>query len=232
VESLASRSKLFFLLFALGFSSLAYAETPTAKGKGNAEVLHEIYQVVLLHEPKSKSEFGSWLDVLNQGASFEGVYNGFTHSDEYGKLERSGATANLEALKSFTEELSGIEAQLEHPTAFDELKLKKPLDSPESIAKYQAHFSGTNIFRLKRVLGEEALKLVWQKRKSPEALASWYSKWVVHMASRNIDFGLPLRNKPDEKFHSDWAMKTPIDRIEWEVLNRLHRMLNFSLRSH
>src|SRR5581483_2838831 len=114
-----------------------------------------------------------------------------------------------------------------NPTVFGEIKLKRPIQTKEALSSYLEYFSGSSLFRLKRVLGEEALKLVWQLRKSPEDLALWYANWVTHMAEKKINFGLVLRNKPDEKFHYQWAMHTPVDRIEWEILNRYHRMLNY-----
>src|SRR4051794_2753949 len=53
--------------------------SPAAQAsKANSELLHEVYLVVLMQEPADRSAFGGLVDVLNQGASFEGVYNGFT----------------------------------------------------------------------------------------------------------------------------------------------------------
>jgi hypothetical protein len=46
------------------------------------------------------------------------------------------------------------------------------------------------------------------------------------MTQRNVDFGVALRNKADEAFHLKWATEVSEDQIIWEVLNRLHRVLN------
>ena len=46
-----------------------------------------MFQVVLSIKPDQILDFQGWLNSLNQGASFEGVYNGLTHSDQYRKLE-------------------------------------------------------------------------------------------------------------------------------------------------
>lgn len=58
------------------------------KAKANSEIFHEMFVVVFMREPKDRSEFGNWVDTLNQGASLEGVYNGLTHSEEYRRLEK------------------------------------------------------------------------------------------------------------------------------------------------
>ena len=82
------------------------------------------------------------------------------------------------------------------------------------------------MYTLKKTLCDEALKLIDQKNAFKEKLALWYSKWVVHMGERKIDFGVPLRNSLDEAFHYKWAIQSTPDRIKWEVLNRIHRTLN------
>ncbi|CAM6054213.1 unnamed protein product [Sphagnum tenellum] len=183
--------------------------------------------VVLLREPKDKLEFGSWVDALNQGASLEGVYNGLVDSSEYRNLEAQTSAAPLAAIKAFREEVTKLEAELAKPTVLGDFGL-------------------ASIFLLKRTLGEEALKVIHEKQlpdptsspklgdaklspsesHSPQKLALWYARWAAHMAERKIDFGLPLRNQGDEAFHLKWAMNATPDQLTWEVLNRLHRVIN------
>jgi hypothetical protein len=242
--------------------------------KANSELLHEMYEIVYIREPKDRSEFGSMVDSMNQGASLEGVYNGYTHSADYRKLEIANAGASPEALQVFGQELAILELELPTPADFDaaatqplampvdpasapaplptpvrtehadgvhvieygkvpepgaEPSLSSPVPKPDinTLAdRYTKQFVGASIFTLKRVLGDEALHVVADKKQHPEKLAMWYAKWVVHMAARGVDFGIALRNKPDFQFHYDWAIKAGQDRIEWEVLNRIHRVLN------
>src|SRR4051794_9299896 len=78
------------------FSSLS-----AKNAKANAEILHEIFQVVFMHEPENHAEFGNWVDTLNQGASLEGVYNGLTHSSSYRQLEEEKQGASAEAVRVF-----------------------------------------------------------------------------------------------------------------------------------
>lgn len=136
-------------------------------------------------------------------------------------------------MKTFREEITLLEAELPKPTQLE-------------------NFGLASLFTLKRVLSDEALKVLAAKgnvartavgssgavapaaepspgksEESPRVkLAGWYSKWAVHMAQKNVDFGVALRNKPDEAFHFKWATEVSEDQIIWEVLNRLHRILN------
>src|SRR5690606_31862622 len=99
---------------------------------------------------------------------------------------------------------------------FSPVPVFTPLASPSPKAKpkldvlakeYTSVFMNASFFTLKRVLSDEALKVIVHKRaKSSSELAKWYSLWVVRMARYHVDFGISLRNKADEKFHYDWAM--------------------------
>jgi hypothetical protein len=253
-----------------------YGSQNARNAKANAEFLHEVYRVVFNREPKDRSEFGNLVDSMNQGASIEGMYNGFTHSADYRKLELINSAASPEALRTFGEELALLESELPTPTdpetlvtppgeepgsvhaaekpkadGVNVIEYGKPAQpgvtatpaptasavtapaggvmSPEVKAlseRYIKAFVGTSIFTLKRVIGDEALRVLSAKKDSGEKLALWYSRWVGHMASRNVDFGIALRNNPDEQFHYKWALTAGEDKLKWEVLNRLHRVLN------
>ncbi len=204
--------------------------------------------------PHDKAEFGSFVDTLNQGASFEGVYNGFTHSSDYRQMEIENTGATPEALRTFSMLLAEFQAELPEQTQFDEksgqplarpvqpdgstevvefraatLPKPSPTSGPDKKAleeRYLKIFVGSSIFTLKRVLGDEALKVLAVKREFPEKMAIWYSKWVIRMSEFGVDFGIAQRNNKDEQFHYQWAVSAPEDRLKWEVLNRVHRVLN------
>ena len=230
------------------------------KNKSNAEFLQEAFRVVWLEEPGDKSDFMTWLDALNQGASFEGVYNGFTRSSHYRELEVKNRGATLRALKAFSEELTVLTLELQKPTRY-EASAASPLPAPVSPTfevdnndttvnmdpedasfgrgadgkldphklrdEYAKIFVGSSVYTLKRILGDEAMKVIARKSEYREKLAEWYSKWVVRLCTeRTVDFGLALRNKADESLHYRWAVQASNDRILWETLNRLHRVIN------
>lgn len=226
----------------------------------NAELLREIHLVVFQREPKNKAEFGSLVDSLNQGASLEGIYNGFTHSADYRRLEMANPGASPKALTIFGKELDRLEKELPEPTPFDsswalplplpvqpglpEADAQAPADIPAEVdfsaagqtapEKYSKLFVGASIYTLKRVLGDHALKVLAHHASDRdgyrEKAALWYSRWVSQMAAYKMDFGLPQRNQTDEAFHYEWALKAPEDRLRWEVLNRVHRVLNAANR--
>lgn len=276
-----------------------------ARAKANAELLHEMFLVIFLEEPEDRSSFGSYVDSLNQGASLEGVYNGFAHSKNYRRLEVLHRGASPSALTAFCEELAQIQLQLSTPTAFNE-KSALPLPvlgqqaelgtsasesggggggagagtgagaggvsvvtfgqvkdanaaprdagasgagsraaspgstgasassasaTPQSqhrelVERYQTIFKDASIFTLKRVLADELLKLIYEKKMDRKVLSDWFAGWAVSLRRYHVDFGLEQRNSVDLKFHSTWAMNAPEDRLIWEALNRVHRLLN------
>jgi hypothetical protein len=243
-----------------------------AKAKQNSELLQEVLRVVYNRELDNRAEFGNLLDTLNQGASIEGLYNGFTHSSDYRKLEVGNPGAKPEALAFFAGELGETEALMSTPTIFNEgaaLPLAAPVTpedtgvsdvsygatpapspslsasaSPSPLItadrkvvqdlerKYNVEFANASIFTLKRVLSDELLKLVSEKSHDPKALQAWYGEWVERMASKGVDFGVPLRNRADAAFHTQWAATADPDRLRWEILNRVHRILNARNAGH
>jgi hypothetical protein len=242
----------------------AYAKR-VRDSKANGELLHEVLKVVYMREPEDRAEFGNLLDSMSQGASLEGLYNGFTHSTGYRKLEMANSGASTEALKVFGRELAVFELELPTPVEFSAsatqplampvepgvepaapptpdgkpqadgvnvIEYGKPVNPGAKVdlktlaEKYSSQFVGASIFTLKRILGDEALKVVELKRQYPEKFAHWYADWVSHMAELGVDFGVSQRNKADVAFHYKWALTAPLDRVNWEVLNRVHRALN------
>ncbi len=218
--------------------------------KAHAELLSEMYLVVLGEAP-SKEEFAGLIDTLEQGASLEGVYNGLAHSARYRELEMANPGAPSATLDRFVTELRELESALRKPTRFTEAYAqplaRMELETDEAPggpgARVQVFpgkrragapqegdareiFKGASVYTLKRVLGDEALKIVSEKRGDPEARAAWYGKWAAGIAHRGGDFGLAQRNLADAAFHSQWARQASEDRLIWEVLNRVHRVLN------
>lgn len=206
--------------------------------KQHLEILAELFRVVFDTEVTPKAELGLWVDTWNQGASLEGVYRGITLSSLYQTIEKQAKTASVGCLKVFSEELALLETELPQPTVWDEKPLA-PLEkkipqreeshpSPQQlIQKYQTFFLPFSFFYLKRLLGEEALKVLEvKKQRSQHELALWYSHWVVRLLSHQVDFGMNLRNSAEIDFHYRWVLSAPWDHLQWEVLNRVHRLMN------
>jgi hypothetical protein len=197
----------------------------------STQLLREMFQVVLLREPYGPEEFGVYVNSLSQGGSLEGIYNGFVNSEQYHKMESTPAPAYSGTVKVFAQVIAPIQRELSktkvHPT---DLGVGPVSFDP---AQYEKLYAKASFFELKRLLGNEALKLVEAKLGKGDSrgeLAQWYANWAVQMTTQMVDFGIPLRNRPDAQFHHDWVMSLGADvvsdRVIWEVLNRTHRILN------
>jgi hypothetical protein len=240
------------------------------RSRGHAEILSEVYQVVFQKEVSDSSWFMGFVGLLEQGATIEGVYNGWLREVNYRALENENRGAPAAVLEVFGKELALIESEAVKPKLFSrkdafpqswpersaqdpepiqivespQTTLGKPLgggryeeaktgkiDVTGLATRYSETFVGANFFTLKRILGEEAIRLINEKLEmGRESLAQWYGSWVVQMANRGVDFGIPKRNEADFQFHRKWALDHSNDQVTWEVLNRLHRVMNESLK--
>lgn len=192
------------------------ASAPNEKQvKGNTEIFKEMYEVTLITEVKDLKQIEPWVNTLNQGASLEGVYHGLTKSNEYLALEKKTPPASVAAVKAFTEEMDELQQEL-----------------PERFHSKESVPTQVSIYTYKRLLGEEALKVfeVKYQDKDKAKVAMWYARLATRLARRQIDFGLELRNKADLNFHQTWALdaleRKSEEQLKWEILNRLHRILN------
>ncbi|MEW6056141.1 MAG: hypothetical protein AB1540_05955 [Bdellovibrionota bacterium] len=206
----------------------------------NGEFIKELFKVVVLRDLKSEEEFIKYMNVLDQGGHYEGIYNGIVYSSEYREKERG--VASVPALKAYSEILAQIILDQKYdplkipktenpavplPTA-DSVKAPEPSDAERMalVAELEKDGIARSLFTLKRRLGEEALKTIDLKKEYREKLATWYGRFTVYLNKRGVDFRLPERNKMDEYFHYKWALDAEEDRLKWECLNRLHTILN------
>jgi len=229
----------------------------------NQKILDEMVQTVFLRDPISPKEFAGLLDVLNQGASFEGVYNGLVHSTEYRQLEENAKPALPTTLQRFAEEWTLLQIELpveerarltaslalpipaiEAPqegdaeSASSSISDMQPSPTPsftsrdeERKAVQQATeeiFLRANAFTLRRVIGSEVFKVFARKKGDRNVLADWYARFCSRVAARGVALGYPQREDEGIEFHREWAWNASTDRLQWEVLFRLHRILNDS----
>lgn len=249
----------------------ANRELRQQRSQRNAELLQELYRVVLVLNPSSPAAFGNWLDSLNQGATLEGVYRGFTRSQLQQQLEADRrSTATPHAVGVFSRELAQVLLAFPQMPKIDESEAKplqaiafpgeaeadlgsegmqleppreivfRPFATPTAapsteprpepsvvVGRVGAVFAGASIFTLKRVLGDWALKLIETLLElSRPQLIDWYADFAARTATLSVDFGLAPRQEPTRRFHRDWAERATEDQLRWEVLNRLHRILN------
>jgi simple sugar transport system permease protein len=226
------------------------------RSRANAELLAEMSRVVFNREPQSLERFAAFHASLDQGASLEGVLNGWLHSSVYRDLERDSPVASPAARTFFVDELFRIQSEIaargnpgfrpvpisrtsgkplatiDFPTgsANDRAKAEaaSEFDAAKSRAFYNEVFATSSLPVLKRVLYEALLARIDADSASDRRapLAAWYADLSVRLAGAGVDFGLPLRNRADAPFHREWAAQATTDRILWEATNRFFRILN------
>ena len=208
------------------------------------EVLAEIYRIVLNREIED-AEFATAVALKESGASLEGIHNGLVHSSVYARLENE-FPADERSLSRFLKLLYDVELNLSEPLDFDEssarpisistveeLQFGKP---PEVVSiplknkgawmlYYDKIFKTASPFTLKRVLSLEILRLV-EELEAKNRFSSWFASFAVQTAGLGVDFGLELRHSKNRIFHETWAKSASTDMRRWEVLNRVHRLLN------
>jgi hypothetical protein len=180
-------------------------------------LVNEMQEQIFARPLKDRSDAGGWANVLSQRGSIEGVYHGFVLSTDYIGLESSKKPADVKALRFYGLEMALMD--FPYATETDD-KVQA------AAAKYAQDNLNTNIFSLKKDLGERILHEAVKRKGDDEKLAAWYSGIVARWAKLDIPFGLPQRNDKDEVFHFNWAKENTLGMLEWELLNRAHRILN------
>lgn len=247
-------SFIFFLFGCQNQTSDSKKEVPNPEAQqlqAHAEILSEMIRIVFDLPPESnQTEFTGLLKVISEGASYEGIYNGISHSDRYRKREMETKAASSKALKAFGEMLNAFEKDRKKPRRYDAqdaLPLALPIDpaSPpaavdtlvfettkagsENVLEADAYsriFVGASVFTLKRVLSDALLGVAREKQSSPEVFHRWYAEKAVYLNKMGVDFGLSERNSNELEFHRSWALRAPEGLAKWELLNRIHRILN------
>lgn len=221
-----------FLFFSLCFSACEAATDQAAKTQADKSpavttanptdkksfyrwLATEMHEQIYMRASANKNEVESWANVFSQGGSIEGVYHGMVLSTDYAKSENG--RADLKVLRFFSQEM----ALLDNPGAKDsDPKVKA------SAEKYAKENMQTSLFTQKRMLGERFLAEI-EKRKSDRAkLAEWYAGYASRWAKLGIDFGMKQRNDSSADFHKNWANENSLGLVQWELLNRMHRILN------
>ena len=149
------------------------------------------------------------------------------------------------SLKNEFEITDGLKAPLgdvEFPTGYDDQKQKSATQKLETKGKskqqlsleLQSFFQDSKFAVLKRVLGDALLLKLDEGIKDQKYFEAWYSSFCQHYSGLGVDFGLSLRNQAQGDFHAGWyrdiskrwGVDVARDRVAWESLNRIHRVMN------
>ena len=178
-------------------------------------MVDEMYEQVMIERPKNSKDLDGWINIFAQGASVEGVYHGLILSTSYAAKETG--TTTISVLRWYSQELEFMDA------------LSSQMDKKvklQSAGQYVKEKSDASFFTLKKEFGERILREIELRKNNRKELSKWFATLASRWAKLEIDFGLTERNKREFDFHEDWAMENSVGLLQWEILNRVHRIMN------
>jgi hypothetical protein len=178
-------------------------------------LIKEMQEQILVRPANNDQDINGWANVLSQRGSIEGVYHGFVLSAEYGAKETG--KPELKAVRFFAQEMAAFD--------FPNAKDGDP-EMAKAAEKYAKENMGTPLFVMKRFLGDRILKESIARKADKERLASWYSGFVGRWSKAGVPFGHKQRDSGTEAYHYKWALDNNLGMVQWELLNRMHRIMN------
>jgi hypothetical protein len=178
---------------------------PERKRQFDYGFIQELFLVTRKTDAKDE-DLSNWLNVLDQGGSREGVYQGLVLDEVYAALE------NMD--EKPTDRL--LDFYIKTSEKFFQQTAKK-----ESLNQL-------NLYSLKRILAEKGLDLMgYYETNNLEALYQWYAVFSADIAK---DYGPLLKTKirqdPRFEYHREWAKSMPIEHIKSEFIVKLHTVMN------
>ncbi|WP_408098599.1 hypothetical protein ACJVC5_06725 [Peredibacter sp. HCB2-198] len=178
---------------------------PERKKQYDYKFVEELFQVTRKSEPKDE-DLSSWLNILDQGGSREGVYQALVLDEVY----------------------NGLESIEEKPTSkllnfclmFSQKFLNQTFKT-ESLNQL-------NLYSLKRIFTEKGIDLMeYYESRDLDSLYRWYALFSAELAK---DYGpflkTDLRKETSAKYHYEWAKSMPIQHIKSEFIIKLHTVMN------
>ena len=185
---------------------MSFSNLPlTQKRKFRLAFLRELYIVVRGSEG-TQSEIIQNLNMLEQGATREGIYRSLVLGRDYNNLETFQQAAS-EALVKYT---------TDYAIKFLGLQYK-----PEQIAQL-------NLWGIKRVIIEKTLEVIDSFPKDGLDLHRWYGHLSHDLAQNYIAiWKTKTRRSSNMNFHRAWAQKVPLQQIKSEVIVKLSKAMNY-----
>jgi len=226
-----------------------FHETHESRRSWALEVVPEMYRVLLRKNPPPQ-DYEGWVEVLTQGASLEGVYRGLVTSSGYRSLETRGPKISLSSLeywvRDWKKSASFFRACGDRIPSLiwsDRLAQASPLfpSDPQpvisqegkppginsSFQEWVEFFSETSVATFARVMTN--LYLRGSQECPQSSRMDWYGPWAADVArrarERHINLGHELRLRDSAEFHRVWAGQMTLDRVHWEMVNKINRLL-------
>lgn len=167
--------------------------------------LQQLFLVTRNTEAK-KEDVVTFLNVLEQDGSREGVYRAVVLDRVYYSLEQYDEVPS-KFLISFV---------VGYSNEFLAIKYKA-----KSIQKF-------NLWALKRIITEKTLELIDVLADKPETLYRWYAVFSKTLAQENPSaWNSDVRGNDSDVFHYNWSKSVPLQHIKSEVIIKLHKTMNF-----
>ena len=150
-------------------------------------------------------ELTSAVNMLEQGATREGIYRSLVLSDDYRTLESMDLVPSDDIVLwslAYSEKYLGL--------------LFKKGDIRQ-----------LNMYGIKRVLVEKTLDLVDSFPTDGEDLYKWYAHLSVELSKKpKIAFKSKARKRTELSYHYNWAKKAPLQHIKSEIIIKVHKSFN------
>jgi hypothetical protein len=165
----------------------------------------EMYQTVRKQDAPEE-ELQKWINVLDQGGSYEGVYRALVLDNYYASLEQN----NVETSAQMAEKINGLFSK------FLKRKVKKQI------------LINMNPYTLKRLVVEKFLEvgdaLIQREIKDFE---TWYAILSIDFAKdhQNI-WQKKIRKISKAKVQKKWLEKMPLQIIKVEMIIKLNKVMN------
>jgi hypothetical protein len=173
------------------------------KLKLNIAYISELYEVIKERKGVG-SEVGSWINVMDQGGSREGVYRALVLDRDY------------QGMENFDRPISSAGAKFAHEFSnrFAAMEINK--DTLEQV----------NFYSVKRLVSEKALEII-DSFEGEKDLFKWYAIMSMELArDYKYAFKNEVRQNAEFDYHINWAGQVPRQHMKSEVIMKLHLVFN------
>lgn len=172
------------------------------KNKYRLSFLEELYLSVR-QSRATDEEIKTYMNVLSQGGSREGVYRSIVLHSDYKALEAFSSASSKELIRfvdEFTQKYLGI-------------RFKK------------SDISSLNLWALKRIVVGKTLDVFDSFPSDGEDLYKWYAIMSTDLAMK-FRYSNKVRRSSNFDYHMKWVRAVPAQHIKSELIIKLHQAMN------
>ncbi len=172
----------------------------------NLLYLYELYPAVRNSKVKpERNELAKWINVMNQGATREGVYRAIVLDNNY------------QGLENYEVPLSDSVIQFVQEYMDKYLAMKVSAAALEKISFFSA----------KRIVVGRSLDLMDSFPAENSDLYDWYALLSAELSSEHQFFWKnKIRKMKSAVSHKKWAQAVPIQHVKSELILKIHRLMN------